>query len=530
MKIYFIISLLPLYIYLFLKFKKVFHMMQQNWYNEGNRYLKWIQRNIKAVAFPYELSFILILFVSGYMSKICMVVLSFIYFSFMIIIHIKNAKNDQVKKPIVFTKRVIRLYVTMYILYTIPLIVIYKTFNDTFIFNYYFIMWGLAYFSYFSGYLCNIINKPIEKCVYYSFYFKAKKKLKQRTNMEIIGITGSYGKTSSKNILADILSIKYDTFRTPKNFNTAYGLINSVNNYLDNFCEYFVAEIGAVKRGDINKICKIIHPKYAILTIIGTAHLESYGSRENIKLTKFELIESLPKDGLAILNGDDKEQLSYDIKNTVETLWIGIDNTNVDVYASDIKLSHKGTTFNITFKGDSKKYKFETILLGKANVYNILAAVLLGKSLGMTIEVLQRGVKSVKPITHRLELKNNGSVHIIDDAYNSNPVGSKMAVEVLGLMPGKKIIVTPGMIELGIEQYESNRKFGTYIADNADEVILIGEKQTKPIYDGLIEKNFDKEKIHILNDVKLAFSLIEKLKDKETYVLLENDLPDIFNE
>ena len=140
------------------------------------------------------------------------------------------------------------------------------------------------------------------------------------------------------------------------------------------------------------------------------------------------------------------------------------------------------------------------------------------------------GVKRVNSVEHRLELKKYGNINIIDDAYNSNPVGSKMALDVLKMMPGKKIIVTPGMIELADMQHELNMKFGEYIAASCDEVILIGEEQTKPIYEGLMNKNYDKKKIHILNDVKKAFPLMQQLSDGETYVLLENDLPDIFNE
>ena len=147
--------------------------------------------------------------------------------------------------------------------------------------------------------------------------------------------------------------------------------------------------------------------------------------------------------------------------------------------------------------------------------------------LGMAYELGAIYDKKVKPVEHRLELKKMGSINIIDDAYNSNPVGSKMALDVLKLMPGKKIIVTPGMIEMGSEEYEINKTFGKQLADACDEVILIGEKQTKPIYDGLIEKKYPKNKIHILDDVKLAFPLFNRLAEKETYVLLENDLPDM---
>ena len=223
------------------------------------------------------------------------------------------------------------------------------------------------------------------------------------------------------------------------------------------------------------------------------------------------------------------EFFSMSAEKVYSTYGIGIDK-DADVKASNIKLSSDGTTFDVTFKGSTKKYQFETKLLGKANVYNILAGIALGYHLGISIPKLIMGVKKVKPVEHRLELKKMGSINIIDDAYNSNPVGSKMALDVLKLMPGKKIIVTPGMIEMGSEEYEINKTFGKQIADACDEVILIGEKQTKPIYDGLIEKKYPKNKIHILDDVKLAFPLFNRLAEKETYVLLENDLPDIFNE
>ena len=151
--------------------------------------------------------------------------------------------------------------------------------------------------------------------------------------------------------------------------------------------------------------------------------------------------------------------------------------------------------------------------------------------IGLTLEQIAIGVRRIQTIEHRLELKKyTENIYIIDDAYNSNPVGSKMAVDVLKMMKGKRIIVTPGMIELGDEQYSSNFEFGRQIAECADEVILVGEEQTKPIQDGLKKEKYPESQIHILNDVKEAFPLMRKLSDKETYVLLENDLPDIFNE
>jgi len=353
------------------------------------------------------------------------------------------------------------------------------------------------------------------------------KKLKSMSNLKVVGITGSYGKTSSKNILNNILSIKYNSLPTPRNLNTPYGLMITINNHLDKFDEIFIAEMGAYKIGEIQQLCDLVHPKYGILTRIGTAHLELFGSQENIQKGKFELIESLPSDGVAVLNRDDELQVNYKLKNKVKVLWIGIDN-DADFRATNIKVSNNGTTFDLIVKGDEKKYKFETKLLGYANIYNILASLALGYEFGIKIEQLQVAVRGVKPVEHRLELKQNGDIYYIDDAYNSNPVGSKMALDVLKLMPGKKIVVTPGMIELGSIEYDENRKFGENIADVCDEVILIGKKQTEAIQEGLKNKKYSEKHIHILEDVIDAFPLINKLKEKSTYVLLENDLPDVF--
>ncbi len=348
-------------------------------------------------------------------------------------------------------------------------------------------------------------------------------------NLNIIGITGSYGKTSSKNILNTVLSSEFNSYPTPKSFNTPYGLMKSINNGLDKFDNVFIAEMGACKLKDIKILCDLVHPKYGIITTIGVAHLETFKSEENIVKGKFELVESLPSDGVAILNRDDQKQVNYKIKNNCKVIWIGIDN-DADIKASSINLSYNGTSFKVKFKGDEKEYQFETKLLGRHNIYNILDSLAVAYDLKVPIPKMQMAVKSLVPTEHRLNLIKYKDMFLIDDAFNSNPTGSKMALEVLNMMPGKKIIVTPGMIELGPHQYDLNYKFGEYIADVCDEVILIGEHQTKPIYEGLISNNYSKEHIFILNDVKDAFVLMEKLKSNETYILLENDLPDLFNE
>lgn len=524
----FCLSLLPYFLFTAYKTRKSFHMLQQNFYDEANRYFLWILKSQKKIWLDIDAFFPILIVLSLVSYKFGCIIFALFYVVLIIQYH-NRFKTEQTKKPLVGTARIKRLSVTMIVIYLIAILPMFLLQDAKMVSMNYLYLAFLTYLNYLVVSVANAFNKPIERCVYLSYRNKAIKKLKT-LEIPVIGITGSYGKTSSKNVIDEILNIKFNAYASPKNYNTDYGIILTVNNYLDKFNDYFIAEMGAFKRGDIAKICEIARPKYGILTIIGEAHLDTFGSKENIRQGKFELIESLPEDGLAILNGDDEYQRNYHLRNDCSVCWIGIDNKDVDLYATNIQLSHLGTSFDVKFKDDEKFYPFQTKLLGNHNIYNLLVGILLGKKLGMAIEEIERGIARIKPVEHRLSMSKLGNLNIIDDAYNSNPIGSKMAVEILGLMPGTKIIVTPGMIELGERQYSLNQKFGTYIAQHVDYAILIGKEQTKPIYDGLMESKFPEDKIFVLNDVREAFPLMKKLGDDETYVLLENDLPDIFNE
>ena len=527
MKLYFIISLIPCLFYLLYKSKRAMHMLQQNWYNDGNRYITWIIQNLTKVFVNIDLLFIIFYFLKSYPA---MITFEF-YFIVCYIIEKYKRSHEQSKKPLVFTPRIKRLYVTTIILYVLFILSLtYCKYNDNYIGHYYFYIGLLVYLNWFVILLANLINKPIEKIVFLHYKNMATRKLNQMNNLKRISITGSYGKTSTKNALNDILNVKYNSYATEKSFNTMNGLMISINNKLDKFTDIFVSEMGAFKRGEIKELCDFFHPQYGIITTIGTAHLESFGSRENIQKGKFELVDSLPEDGIAVLNMDDEYQRSYKIKSKCKVVWVSLKDKKADVYASDIKLSSKGTMFTCHFKDKKESVILETKLLGEKNVYNILEAVALSYNLGLSLDEIKTGVKRIKTVEHRLELRKYGEITIIDDAYNSNVEGSAMALDVLNLMDGKKIVCTPGMIELGDKQYEYNMEFGRHIAKVCDEVILIGEEQTKPILDGLKKEKYKEDKIHILNDVKEAFPLMRKLANGNTFVLLENDLPDIFNE
>ena len=525
-----------IFVYSMFKTRRSLHMLQQNLYNENNRYLKWVSKNKNEIYKGLDVFGILFVFCFAWCFN------TYVMFYFIAIISLlylictynlfKNKKSEQNKKPLVYTSRVKRLVFTTLILYLIPIILgvlFEKNLND-----FTFIMSIMATLNFYVVYLAKIINTPVEKMVYKYYEKKAKNKLASLPNLKVIGITGSYGKTSSKNILADVLNIKFNTLPTPKSLNTFNGLMITVNNKLTKFEDCFIAEMGAYVKGEINGLCNLVNPKYGIITSIGTAHLETFGSEKAIQEGKMELIEYLSKDGIGVLNRDDEKQRDYKIKKKdhCKILWVGIDTKDsVDVKASNIKCSGEGTTFDCTFKGDKKKYTFQTKLLGKHNVYNIISALALGYEFGISIEKLQQAVKKIKTIEHRLEIKKFPSFYQIDDAYNSNPVGAKSALDVLDMMNGTKVVVTPGMVELGKKEEYYNKEFGKQIADVADKVILVGESKTKPILEGLKEAKFNEKDIEVINDVREAYKILNKMNSKkDVYALFENDLPDTYNE
>ena len=529
----FYISLIPFIILLIYDLKKSLHMAQQNLYNDDHRFLKWTLKDIMALRTPFKCSVVvlvtyLILNIFNLESKVITSIYFFLVCLIIFIIKVRENRSKDTKIKLKVTARVKRLIFTNVVLFVLLCVGLCFVKNINLI---YLILFLYDMLLNFVVMLAIIINKPVEKMVYLSYKTKAVNKLKEMKNLKVIGITGSYGKTSSKNILSDILNVKYNALPSPKNFNTPYGLIITVNNHLDKFDDILIAEMGAYKVGEIKELCDLVKPKYGILTKIGTAHIEIFGSQENIQKGKFELIESLPSDGVGVLNGDDELQVNYKLKNNCKILWIGIDNKDVDVRATDIKTSNKGTTFNVIFKGDKTKYPFTTKLLGYNNIYNILASLALSKEFGLTVEQMKKAVLGVKSVEHRLELRRAGNITYIDDSYNSNPVGSKMALEVLKDMPGIRIVMTPGMVELGDKSYELNKKFGTYMKDTSDIVILVGEKITRPIRDGLKEVKYNDKNIYVVKNTKEAFNLVKSLSNnKETYCLIENDLPDIYNE
>ena len=442
----------------------------------------------------------------------------------LLIIAVFAEKPKKAKKPLVYTARVKRMLVTAAVLTLVacgvPAAVYLPQQHET-----------LALFALAVLYaaapclvlLFNLVNKPVELSINRYYTNDAKRLLRACPDLKIIGITGSYGKTSVKYFLNTLLRARYNVLMTPESYNTPMGVVKTIRGSLRATHEIFICEMGAKWVGDIKELCDIVHPQHGVITSIGPQHLESFGSLDNVKKTKFELADALPADGMLFLNGDDENIRAHGCTRPHFTYSIGGD---ADYVATDLSASSRGTTFTVTApNGESETYS--TRLLGRHNVLNITGAIAVSHQFGIPLHALKGQVRKLEGVSHRLQLSEKNGVTIIDDAYNANPSGTKAALEVLSLFDGYKILVTPGMVELGEKQDALNKQFGADAAAVCDYAVLVGQKQAQPIEAGLLEAGFSKKKIFVADTINEALAHVYAMStDREKVVLLENDLPD----
>ena len=370
----------------------------------------------------------------------------------------------------------------------------------------------------------NKVNGPIERHIAKGFTNDAKRILSEMKDLTVIGITGSYGKTSTKNFLTALLSVKYNVLMTPESYNTPMGVVRTVRERLRASHEIFICEMGAKNKGDIREICEIVHPQHGMITAIGEQHLETFGTIETIIDTKFELADALPEDGMAVLNFDNEYIAARDVDG-VKTVSYGLYD-GAAYTAKDITVDESGSTFTV-YAPNGESCEYTTRLLGAHTIQNLVGCVAMAHQLGIALSDLKAPIRQMKPVEHRLQLLPNG---YIDDAYNSNPAGFRSALDVLGAMQNtRRVLVTPGMVELGKRQKALNKELGVYAATRCDIAVLVGEKQAPPLKAGLLRGGFDEERIFVATDLHQAISYVQSLPPVERQiVLLENDLPDNF--
>lgn len=521
-------------IYVVLNLKHDVHMLQQNSYRI-ERYWRYLRNN--DIGSAWRMTDVALLFIIW--SRLLDFRISLFLVALVSLYKIVSILRKKFKKPLVFTKRVWRIYCVAGVI-SIGLFL-----WSVFVLGFEDIVWSyysgpastvtvallLTIFSWFITTVSVILLMPVEKLINRKYWNEASGILKNMRDLKIIGITGSYGKTSTKHYLERILSEKFDVLMTPGSYNTPMGVIRTIREMMKPYYKIFICEMGAKQKGDIKEICELVHPEIGIVTAVGPMHLETFKTIENVQSTKFELVDMLPSGGLAVINND-SELCKSRVVDNVKCIRYSAepDNRNkADYYAKDIIYASEGSHF-VVIGPEGYELKLTTKLVGECNISNILAAIPVARSLGMTDEEIKRGVSAIEPVIHRLSIsKTPTGITILDDAFNSNPTGSKMALDVLsGFKTGKRIIITPGMIELGSKQYELNEKFGEEIADATDVAIIVGHYNREAITKGIRKKEYDDSMLFEVDDFNKAQEILNSLVRPGDTVLYENDLPDSY--
>ncbi len=524
-KLVLIIFLIPPALYITWRICRDLHMLQLNSYRIG-RYGRWVSKNLPQYFSPRNLAPVLAFPLIAFNLWAFAAAWSLAY---LLLFFLRD--RQEAKIALTFTSRARRLLAAIASIYALIAVItvgVYVVRGDAGdLYAGAGVLTASALLSFVPAILGAIITMPLEKGIENWYYRDARKKIRSFSNLTVIGITGSFGKTSTKFVLNELISPFFTTLMTPKSFNTRMGVTRVIRENLKPIHQVFITEMGARQPGDVKEICDLVHPKIGLLTAVGEQHLETFKSLDNIKKTKSELIESLPAEGTAVVNGDDANIDSLNFRNRPKMVRFGMDGTDLDYAARDIRITPQGTSFTVgTRRGEQAS--FQTKLLGRHNIYNILAAIAVACELGLDLKSLVTRVKMLRPAPHRLEIrKNPGDLTVIDNSFSSNPVGARMALEVLGQMAGKRrILITPGMVELGTKEYEYNRDFGAEAAAVCDFVILVGPKQAPAIGAGLVSAGYPEDKVFVAADLKEASARLKSMAQPGDVVLFENDLSD----
>ncbi|MBO7189200.1 MAG: UDP-N-acetylmuramoyl-tripeptide--D-alanyl-D-alanine ligase [Alistipes sp.] len=493
-------------------------MFQQNSYRV-ERYNRWLRSTGE---WHSRANLLAILSAIVYIFTSCGAVLT-LFGVWMLVIAIAEF-SIKYKIPIAYTMRVKRLMATRLILTFAVVAVVYHVAVD-----YTLVAMMLLCLDYWTI-VANLINRPLEQAISRWYYNDAKRRLRAMPNLKIIGVTGSFGKTSTKHFLYRVLSEKYNVLMTPGNFNTTLGVVRTVREHLKPHHEVFIVEMGAKQIGDIKEICDLVEPQIGVVTSVGEMHLETFGSVENVARTKFELIDALPAGGFGVVNIDSKSAREYIRECGYSVSTYAVDSEEADYRASNILYSASETRFDVAHDGGVDE-GYATHILGRGNILNITAALAVAEHLGIGVEARRRAVRQIEQVEHRLSMRRSGGITILDDAYNSNPEGARMALEVLSgfVTEGRRYVVTPGFVEMGVKQYDNNKTFGGDIARaKVDGVYVVNEVNRTAITEGLTEGGYPASQVEcVASFVEAMASLQPKLKAGDV-VLYENDLPDSF--
>lgn len=371
------------------------------------------------------------------------------------------------------------------------------------------------------------VLEPLEASLRAGFVTKARRRL-EAVNPIVIGVAGSYGKTTTKAALAAVLSAKYRVLATPESYNTLLGVTRTINEHLTDDIEVLIVEMGARHPGDIAEICDLVRPTIGVITRLGPQHMEYFKTEDTIVRAKTELARALPDDGIAIVDADGFTDFAQPLDWPARTIRVSArSDSGAEAILGDITVGGEGTTFSVT-RADGSRIEAKTRLLGRHAAFNSSLAVVAGLELGVDPIAIRSGLALLAPVPHRLEIVRNDSVVVIDDAFSSNPDGFAAALEVLASFPGRRILITPGMIELGDQAVSAHVKVAKLAVEAADVIILVGRSWPEEFAQTLRERGFPEAALHLSASLAEASAVLATIIGPGDVVLFENDLPDNF--
>lgn len=452
--------------------------------------LQWYNYKIERVLlkhkrYSWHLFFFFIPIIAYYLTGIYFWI--YFYFALLPSFYVWQRKLD---KRVVFTARVKRFFLFL---------LLATLFQDTLCFvTHRCEVYGVI----LPLFVATLIGELFEKILFSGYKKEATKKINSLKELKIVAITASYGKTSIKNFLYQILKDDFRAYKTPKSVNTEAGIVKDINNSLPKDTQIYIAEAGAREQGDIKKIVDILQNHYAIVGKIGPAHIEYFKSLENIRDTKMEVINS--------------KRL---IKAFVHKSAVVKPNEKVQIFGDEIKSvasTLEGLSFDLEINGKTEHFEADNIL-GEFNAINITAAILLALELGLEMEKIKQKVKKLKQVEHRLQKIEAGGKLIIDDSYNGNLEGMVSSYELVSSYKGRKVIITPGIIE---STKDANEKLAKKIDEVFDLVVITGKVNSITLMN-----NIKKAKKLFLNDKDKMQELLAKETFAGDLILFSNDAP-----
>jgi len=376
--------------------------------------------------------------------------------------------------------------------------------------------------------LANLLAWPVEAANRRRYRNEARARLRT-VNPRIVAITGSYGKTTTKELVATVLEARYRVLKTPRSFNTPLGITRTIREELRDDHEIFVVEMGAYEPGNIRDLCRFVGPpEVSAITGINEQHLERMGAIENTIRTKYEIVEETRPGGTAVFNIDN----AYCEALANKTAHVAVVRAGAaeheppsDLLVSNVALTPKLMRFDVTDGEQSATVR--TRLLGRHLLPNLLIAIAIGRAFGVELKTAAVRLATAQPVEHRLVVKESDGLIVIDDAYSANVTGAHAALELLAELPAeRRFLVTPGIVELGPVETERNREFGAHAARVCDVILAVGQTPGRWVREGALAADIAEACVIACANLNEAQAWLRDHARPGDAVLFENDLPD----